>query len=51
MYSLLKQHGSIDDAIRNAKMLEGLYKDRLDFANQNPRTEVYKLVEELLTLS
>ena len=50
MYSLMKRFGSIDDAIRNAKMLEELYGDRSDFANHNPRTKVHELVVELFGL-
>lgn len=48
MYFLLKEHGSIEDAIRNAKRLAEVYNTRQDYANHNPCTMVYKLVEELL---
>lgn len=50
MYSLLKEHGRIEDAIRNAKNLEKNFAGRLDYANHNPCTMVHKLVEELLRL-
>lgn len=50
MYAFLKEYGSIDDAIRNAKNLEKNFVGRQDYANHNPRTMVYKLVEELLEL-
>ncbi len=50
MYALLKEYGSIEDAIRNAKNLERNFAGRQDYANHNPCTMVYKLVEELLQL-
>lgn len=50
VYSLLKKHGRIEDAIRNAKNLEKNFEGRLDYANHNPCTMVHKLVEELLKL-
>ncbi len=50
MYALLKEHGSQEDAIRNAKRLTELYSDRQDYANHNPNTMVWKLVEELMEL-
>jgi len=50
MYALLKEYGSIEDAIRNAKNLESNFAGRLDYANHNPCTMVYKLVYELLQL-
>jgi len=50
MYALLKEYGSIEDAIRNAKNLERNFAGRQDCANHNPCTMVYKLVEELLQL-
>lgn len=49
-YALLKEYGSIEDAIRNAKKLERNFAGRQDYANHNPCTIVYKLVEELLQL-
>ncbi len=51
MYALLKEYGSIEDAIRNAKNLEINFAGRQDYANHNPCTMVYKLVEELLKLN
>jgi RloB-like protein len=51
MYALLQEHGNIRDAIRNAKRLEDNYGGRQDYANLNPATMVYKLVEELLSLN
>lgn len=50
MYLLLKEQGKQEDAIRNAKLLSDKYGQRLDYANQNPCTTVWKLVEELLSL-
>jgi hypothetical protein len=50
MYTLLKQHGNLEDAIRNAKQLMGNFEGRQDYANHNPCTIVYMLIEELLTL-
>lgn len=50
MYSLLKLYGSLENAIRNAKKLKEVYGGGEDFANQNPRTEVYLLVMELFGL-
>jgi hypothetical protein len=50
MYNILKEHGSLTDAIRNAKRLAEVYAGREDFADHNPRTMVYKLVEELFNL-
>ena len=50
MYDLLKEHGSIDDAIRNAKRLTQNYEGRKDYAEHNPCTMVWLLVEELLKL-
>lgn len=51
MYALLKEYGSVEDAIRNAKRLAETYGERQDYANHNPCTMVYRLVEELLKLS
>ncbi|MBE9600714.1 RloB family protein [Pedobacter sp. MC2016-24] len=50
MYTLLKEHGSIENAIRNANRLASNYQGREDYANHNPGTMVHKLVEELLSL-
>lgn len=50
MYDLLKEYGSIDIAIRNAERLVENYEGRYDYANHNPCTIVYKLVEELIKL-
>ncbi|MEZ4773383.1 MAG: RloB family protein [Bacteroidia bacterium] len=50
MYELLNKYGSQEDAIRNAKRLKNQYEARQDFANQNPCTMVWKLVEELIKL-
>jgi hypothetical protein len=50
MYSLLKEHGSQEDAIRNAKRLAELYGEREDYSNHNPCTMVWMLVEELMEL-
>lgn len=50
MYAWLKQHGNQQQAIQRAKQLEAIYAGRQDYANHNPCTMVYKLVEELLQL-
>jgi hypothetical protein len=50
MYSLLEKYGDRQQAINNAKNLAQLYGERTDYANQNPCTTVYKLVEELFNL-
>ena len=50
MYALLKEHGNIEDAIRNAKRLTETYGNRQDYAEHNPCTMVCKLVEELMEL-
>lgn len=50
MYDLLKEHGSQEDAIRNAKRLAERYSERKNYSNHNPCTMVWKLVEELMEL-
>jgi hypothetical protein len=50
MYALLKEHGNLDDAIRNAKRLAGQFAGRQDYSSHNPCTMVWVLVEELLKL-
>ena len=50
MYSLLKRYGSRENAIRHARQLHALYSRRQDYANHNPCTTVYMLVEELFEL-
>jgi hypothetical protein len=50
MYSLLKQHGSLETAIRHGRQLHAEYGGRRDYANHNPCTMVYALVEELFGL-
>ncbi|TAN00433.1 MAG: RloB domain-containing protein [Chitinophagaceae bacterium] len=50
MYDLLKEYGSIDDAIRNAKRLSETYDERQDYAEHNPCTMVWRLVEGLMEL-
>lgn len=51
MYALLRKYGNLEDAIRNAKRLEERFEGRQDYANHNPITTVYKLIEELKTLT
>lgn len=51
MYALLKEYGSLDDAIRNAKRLAERFDGRQDYATHNPCTMVYLLIEELTTLT
>lgn len=50
MYDLLKEYGSLDNAIRNAKRLAENFEGREDYANHNPCTMVWQLVEELAAL-
>lgn len=50
MYALVKEHGSVEDAIKNAKRLAEVYDGRYDFAEHNPCTMVWELVEELMKL-
>jgi hypothetical protein len=50
MYAVLKKYGSIDNAIRNAKQLEKNYEGRHDYAEHNPCTTLWRLVEELMEL-
>lgn len=50
MYALLKEYGSLDNAIRNAKRLAERFEGRQDYANHNPCTMVYRLIEELKAL-
>jgi RloB-like protein len=48
MFSLLQRHGDIDQAIRRAKKLEDAFEGRTDYAEHNPCTKVYVLIEKLL---
>ncbi|SMD44823.1 RloB-like protein [Aquiflexum balticum DSM 16537] len=50
MYDLLKTYGNQDNAIRNAKNLTENLIGQQDYANHNPCTMVWKLVEELMGL-
>lgn len=50
MYALLKEHGGQENAIRNGKRLAERYGQRQDYANHNPCTMVWVLVEELVKL-
>lgn len=50
MYQLLKQHGDLDTAIRNAERLVEVYDGQQDYANQNPCTMVHQLIIELTNL-
>lgn len=51
MYTLLKEYESLDDAIRNGKRLAANFENRQDYANHNPCTMVWQLVEELIGLN
>ncbi|WP_343703237.1 RloB family protein [Chitinophaga sp.] len=51
MYTFLKKYGSIENAIRNGKRLAETYGERRDYADHNPGTMVWVLVEELLKLN
>ena len=48
MFLLLKKHGNIEQAIAWAKQLEAEFIGRTDYANHNPCTRVYALLEKLL---
>ena len=50
MYDLLKEHGSLANAIKNGKRLANRFEGRQDYANHNPCTLVWKLVEDLIKL-
>ena len=47
MFDLLDQHGDERQAIKRAKELEKQFAGRTDYANHNPCTRVYALVEKL----
>lgn len=51
LYSYLKKYGNQEKAIAWAKKLAERRGDERDYAHQNPRTQVYELVEELLDLN
>ncbi len=48
LFALLQQHGNVQEAINRAKALESVFEGRTDYANHNPCTRVYALVEKLL---
>ena len=48
MFVLLKEHGNVEQAIAWAKQLEAEFAGRTDYANHNPCTMVYVLIEKLL---
>ena len=50
MFALLRRHGNIEQAIKWAKQLETEFTGRTDYANHNPCTKVYELIEKLLLL-
>lgn len=47
MFDLLEQYGDEEQAIKRAKELEKQFAGRTDYANHNPCTRVYALVEKL----
>lgn len=51
MYTLLKEYGSLEDAIRNAIRLTKRFEGRQDYADHNPCTMVYQLIQELKALA
>lgn len=51
MYAHLKEHGNIENALRNAKTLADTYSGRRDYAKQNPCTMVYTLMQDLMQFS
>lgn len=48
MFALLKEYGDLKQAITWAKQLEAEFAGRTDYANHNPCTKVYELIEKLL---
>lgn len=50
MYSILKEHGNVSNAIRNAEKLVGNFEGRYDYSNHNPCTMVHTLIQELYGL-
>jgi len=48
MFTLLKQYGSVEQAISRAKRLEDVFAGQTDYANHNPCTKVHELIEKLL---
>jgi hypothetical protein len=50
MFQVLSEHGDVKQAIIRARQLETVFVGRTDYANHNPSTKVYELVEELLFL-
>jgi hypothetical protein len=48
MFALLQQYGDVEKAIERARQLATACEGRTDFADHNPCTTVYKLVEKLL---
>lgn len=47
MFDLLSQYGDEEQAIKQAKKLEGQFAGRTDYADHNPCTTVYALIEKL----
>ena len=47
MYDILLKYGNQTQAIKSAEKLSQQY-DNLNFANHNPRTQVYELVKQLV---
>jgi hypothetical protein len=47
MYDILQKYGNQAQVIKNAEKLSQEY-DNQNFANQNPRTQVYELVKQLI---
>ena len=48
MYQLLRDYGDQQLAIKRAKQLDATFAGRTDYANHNPCTKVYELIEKLL---
>jgi hypothetical protein len=49
-HALMNELGSVEDAIRNAERLEANYATDTNYASQNPRTAVHRLIKELREL-
>ena len=48
---MLKEFGDPDNAVRNARRLMEHFEGRTDYANHNPGTRAFELIEELNNLN
>lgn len=47
IYHLLKKYGDYTNAVKYAQKLDSSFKDNKNYADHNPSTKVYKIIEEL----